>query len=79
MGYMYFSPVLNSPKLEFDNVQNIFVRHFAPQSVVRKEVLVKDCYFLWNWTPSHIQRIYKGQNSKNPLRAITFDWSVLRT
>ena len=38
MGYMYFSPVLNSSKLEFYNVQNIFVRHFAPQSIVRKPV-----------------------------------------
>ena len=77
--YIYISPVLKSSTVEFDNYQNIFVRHFASQSIVTSGVLAKYRSFLWNWTPSHIQRIYKGQNSKNPLRAITFDWSVLRT
>ena len=79
MKYMRISPVLKSSTVEFDNYQNIFVRHFASQSIVTKGVLAKYRSFLWNWTPSHIQRIYKGQNSENPLRAITFDWSVLRT
>ena len=77
--YMYISPVLKSSKLEFDNYQSIFVWHFAYQSIPTTNVLAKYRSFLWNWTPSHIQRIYKGQNSENPLRAITFDWSVLRT
>ena len=76
---MYISPVLKSSKLEFDNYQSIFVWHFAYQSIPTTNVLAKYRSFLWNWTPSHIQRIYKGQNSENPLRAITFDWSVLRT
>ena len=78
---MDISPVLKSSIVEFDNYQNIFVRHFASQSIVTKGVLAKYRSCLWNWTPSHIQRIYKGQNKKkeNPLRAITFDWSVLRT
>ena len=76
---MVTSPVLKSSKLEFDNYQSIFVWHFAYQSIPTTNVLAKYRSFLWNWTPSHIQRIYKGQNSENPLRAITFDWSVLRT
>ena len=76
--YTVPSPVLKSSTVEFDNYQNIFVRHFASQSILTKGVLAKYRSFLWNWTPSHIQRIYKGQNSENPLRAITFDWSVLR-
>ena len=76
---MYSSPVLKSSMLEFWKVQNFFVRHFAPRSIVRKGVLPKNRSLLWDWTPSHAQRIYKGQNSENPLRAITFDWSDLRT
>ena len=76
---MYNSPVLKSSKLEFDNYQSIFVWHFAYQSIPTTNVLAKYRSFLWNWTPSHIQRIYKGQNSENPLRAITFDWCVLQT
>ena len=32
--YLHTSPVLKSSKLEFDKYQNIFVRHFAPQSIV---------------------------------------------
>ena len=79
LGRMYTSPVLKSANLEFDNYQSIFVWHFAYQSIPTTNVLAKYRSFLWNWTPSHIQRIYKGQNSENPLRAITFDWSVLRT
>ena len=59
--------------------QQFFVQHFAPRSILRKGVLAKNRSLLWNWIPSHIQRISKGQNSENPLRAITFDWSVLRT
>ena len=73
------SPVLKSANLEFDNYQSIFVWHFAYQSIPTTNVLAKYRSFLWNWTPSHIQRIYKGQNSENPLRAITFDWCVLQT
>ena len=76
---VYISPVLKSSKLEFDNYQSIFVWHFASQSILTTGVLAKYRSFLWNWTPSHIQRIYKGQNSENPLRAITFDWCVLQT
>ena len=64
---------------EFWKVQHFFVRHFVPRSIVRKGVLPKNRSVLWDWTPSHAQRIYKGQNSENPLRAITFDWSDLRT
>ena len=64
---------------EFWKVQHFFVRHFVPRSIVRKGVLPKNRSLLWDWTPSHAQRIYKGQNSENPLRAITFDWSDLRT
>ena len=77
--WMSTSPVLKSSTVEFYNYQKIFVRHFASQSILTKGVLAKYRYFLWNWTPSHIQRIYKGRNSENPLWAITFDWSVLRT
>ena len=76
---VHISPVLKSSKLEFDNYQSIFVWHFAYQSIPTTNVLAKYRSFLWNWTPSHIQRIYKGQNSENPLRAITFDWCVLQT
>ena len=76
---MCTSPVLKSSMLEFWKVQHFFVRHFVPRSIVRKGVLPKNCSLLWDWTPSHAQRIYKGQNSENPLRAITFDWSDLRT
>ena len=76
---LHTSPVLKSSKLEFDNYQSIFVWHFASQSILTTGVLAKYRSFLWNWTPSHIQRIYKGQNSENPLRAITFDWCVLQT
>ena len=72
-------PVLKSSMLEFWKVQHFFVRHFVPRSIVRKGVLPKNRSLLWDWTPSHAQRIYKGQNSENPLRAITFDWSDLRT
>ena len=79
LGRMYTSPVLKSANLEFDNYQSIFVWHFAYQSIPTTNVLAKYRSFLWNWTPSHIQRIYKGQNSENPLRAITFDWCVLQT
>ena len=64
---------------EFWKKQHFFVRHFVLQSIVRKGVLPKNRSLLWDWTPSHAQRIYKGQNSENPLRAITFDWSDLRT
>ena len=78
-SWLCISPVLKSANLEFDNYQSIFVWHFAYQSIPTTNVLAKYRSFLWNWTPSHIQRIYKGQNSENPLRAITFDWSVLRT
>ena len=60
---VHISPVLKSSTVEFDNYQNIFVRHFASQSIVTSGVLAKYRSFLWNWTPSHIQRIYKGQNS----------------
>ena len=70
---------VNISPLEFWKKQNFFVRHFAPRSIVRKGVLPKNHSLLWDWTPSHAQRIYKGQNSENPLRAITFDWSDLRT
>ena len=76
---MHTSPVLKSSKLEFDNYQSIFVWHFAYQSIPTTNVLAKYRSFLWNWTPSHIQRIYKGQHSENLLRAITFDWCVLQT
>ena len=76
---MCISPVLKSSMLEFWKVQHFFVRHFVPRSIVRKGVLPKNRSLLWDWTPSHAQRIYKGQNSENPLRAITFDWSDLRT
>ena len=76
---IYINPVLKSSMLEFWKVQHFFVRHFVPRSIVRKGVLPKNCSLLWDWTPSHAQRIYKGQNSENPLRAITFDWSDLRT
>ena len=78
MGSLCISPVLKSSTVEFDNYQKIFVQHFASQPILTKGVLAKYRYFLWNWTHSHIQRIYKGHNSENPLRAITFDWSVLR-
>ena len=77
--WLCISPVLKSSMLEFWKVQHFFVRHFVPRSIVRKGVLPKNCSLLWDWTPSHAQRIYKGQNSENPLRAITFDWSDLRT
>ena len=76
---MYISPVLIASTLELRKVPNFFVQHFASGSIVRKRVLPKKCSLLWDWTPSHAQRIYKGQNSENPLRAITFDWSDLRT
>ena len=76
---MTISPVLKSSMLEFWKSRTFFVLHFVPWSIVRKGVLPKNCSFLWDWTPSHAQRIYKGQNSENPLRAITFDWSDLRT
>ena len=60
-------------------VTSPFLKSSTVESILTKGVLAKYRYFLWNWTPSHIQRIYKGHNSENPLRAITFDWSVLRT
>ena len=53
---MAISPVLKSSTVEFDNYQNIFVRHFASQSIVTSGVLAKYRSFLWNWTPSHIQK-----------------------
>ena len=80
-GHGVLSPVLKSSMLEFQKMQHFFVRHFAPRSIVRKGVLPKNRSLLWDWTPSHAKRIYKGQNLENPLAlwAITFDWSVLRT
>ena len=45
---------------------------FAQGSIVRKGVLTKCCSFSENWATSHIQRIYKGQNSENTFWAITF-------
>ena len=77
--WLISSPVLKSSLLEFQKMQHFFVRHFAPPSIVRKGVLPKNRSLLWDWTPSRAQRIYKGQNSENPLRAITFNWSDLRT
>ena len=77
--YICISPVHIASMVEFWKERNFFERHFAPRSIVRKGVLPKNCSLLWDWTPSHAQRIYKGQNSENPLRAITFDWSDLRT
>ena len=36
---MFISPVLKSSTVEFDNCQNIFVRHFVSQSILTKGVL----------------------------------------
>ena len=81
MKYMRISPVLKSATVEFDNYQNIFVRHFASQSIVTKGVLAKYRSFLWNWTPSHGGPVgcTKGKIQNIHYGSITFDSSVLRT